>query len=360
MASLLWRVEQARLRRRCRIARGLRSTAAAVAGAPSTGRVDLAVAKVQRQQPRRARVAPRAISVLPARLGHPDEAALDSGRSGWASSAIRHSDASCSASARDALVDQLAAKPAGDEVQVGARMARARGERARQPLAELVEPLRQRREQRLRLAASGRRSARSARGRARRGATGIAARDAASSASCANSSARTGTAISAAAVGVGARRSAAKSISVVSVSWPTAEISGIGDSAAARTTSSSLNAHRSSIEPPPRATISRSGRGSIDGEAADRRRDLRRRALALDRHRPDDDMRRAAVLEPVEDVADHRAGRRGDDADHPRQERQLALARGVEQPFGGQRPAALSSSAISAPSPASSIRSTTI
>ena len=38
---------------------------------------------------------------------------------------------------------------------------------------------------------------------------------------------RTGTAISAAAVGVGARRSAAKSISVVSVSWPTAEISGM-------------------------------------------------------------------------------------------------------------------------------------
>ncbi len=39
-------------------------------------------------------------------------------------------------------------------------------------------------------------------------------------------SARTGTAISAAAVGVGARRSAAKSVNVVSVSWPTAEISG--------------------------------------------------------------------------------------------------------------------------------------
>ena len=43
----------------------------------------------------------------------------------------------------------------------------------------------------------------------------------------ASRSARTGTAISAAAVGVGARRSEAKSISVVSVSWPTAEISGM-------------------------------------------------------------------------------------------------------------------------------------
>ena len=53
---------------------------------------------------------------------------------------------------------------------------------------------------------------------------------------------RTGTAISAAAVGVGARRSAAWSISVVSVSWPTAEINGIRLAAAARTTTSSLNA----------------------------------------------------------------------------------------------------------------------
>ena len=42
-----------------------------------------------------------------------------------------------------------------------------------------------------------------------------------------SSSERTGTAISAAAVGVGARRSEAKSISVVSVSCPTAEISGM-------------------------------------------------------------------------------------------------------------------------------------
>ena len=76
------------------------------------------------------------------------------------------------------------------------------------------------------------------------------------------SSARTGTAISAAAVGVGARRSAAKSISVVSVSCPTAEISGIALAAAARTTISSLNGIRSSRLPPPRATISRSGRGT--------------------------------------------------------------------------------------------------
>ncbi len=73
------------------------------------------------------------------------------------------------------------------------------------------------------------------------------------------SSARTGTAISAAAVGVEARRSEAKSISVTSVSWPTAEIMGILLAAVALTTNSSLNAHRSSRLPPPRATIIKSG-----------------------------------------------------------------------------------------------------
>ena len=78
----------------------------------------------------------------------------------------------------------------------------------------------------------------------------------------ATSSTLTGTAISAAAVGVGALRSAAKSISVVSVSCPTADITGIELSATARTTTSSLKHQRSSRLPPPRATISKSGRWS--------------------------------------------------------------------------------------------------
>ena len=72
---------------------------------------------------------------------------------------------------------------------------------------------------------------------------------------------RTGTANSAAALGVGARMSETKSINVVSVSWPTAEIRGISEAAAARATISSLNPQRSSMEPPPRATISKSGLG---------------------------------------------------------------------------------------------------
>src|SRR5215470_11760774 len=49
---------------------------------------------------------------------------------------------------------------------------------------------------------------------------------------------------------------------VMPVSWPTAEMSGIMLAAAARTTISSLNDHRSSSEPPPRATMIKSGRGS--------------------------------------------------------------------------------------------------
>ena len=61
--------------------------------------------------------------------------------------------------------------------------------------------------------------------------------------------------------GVGARRSDTKSISVVSVSWPTAEITGIGQAATVRARASSLNGQRSSIDPPPRATIRTSGRG---------------------------------------------------------------------------------------------------
>ncbi len=69
-------------------------------------------------------------------------------------------------------------------------------------------------------------------------------------------------AISAAAVGVGARRSETKSIRVVSVSCPTAEISGMALAAAARARASSLNGQRSSTDPPPRATISTSGRPS--------------------------------------------------------------------------------------------------
>ena len=180
------------------------------------------------------------------------------------------------------------------------------------------------------------------------------------------SSARTGTAISAAAVGVGARRSAAKSISVTSVSWPTAEISGMKLAAAARTTISSLNDHRSSSEPPPRATMIRSGRGSAPCsgkrvEAVDRGGDFGGRALALHFHRPDQNAARKAVGEPMQDVADHGAGRRGDDADHRRQITAAAVC-ALRRTDLRRRASCLRSSrsAISAPRPAGSSVSTMI
>jgi len=75
-------------------------------------------------------------------------------------------------------------------------------------------------------------------------------------------SSRSGTTISAAADGVGARTSAAKSASVTSTSWPTPHTTGSGWATTARTTRSSLNAHRSSSEPPPRARIVSAGASS--------------------------------------------------------------------------------------------------
>ncbi|KAG1322238.1 hypothetical protein G6F61_015201 [Rhizopus arrhizus] len=63
-----------------------------------------------------------------------------------------------------------------------------------------------------------------------------------------------GTSSSAATDGVGARRSAAKSLRLKSVSWPTADTTGVRLAAIARASASSLNAHRSSSEPPPRVS----------------------------------------------------------------------------------------------------------
>ncbi len=58
--------------------------------------------------------------------------------------------------------------------------------------------------------------------------------------------------------GVGALRSATKSAMVKSTSCPTAEITGIFESNIALATHSSLNAQRSSSDPPPLPTISTS------------------------------------------------------------------------------------------------------
>ena len=76
-------------------------------------------------------------------------------------------------------------------------------------------------------------------------------------------SSKTGTASSAAADGVGARTSAAKSVSAQSISCPTADTVGIEDAATARTTASSEKGKRSSSEPPPRPTMRTSARENI-------------------------------------------------------------------------------------------------
>jgi len=63
-------------------------------------------------------------------------------------------------------------------------------------------------------------------------------------------------------LGGGRRRGSAQigheSAIVKSVSWPIAEITGGSDAAMARATASSLKVHKSSSDPPPRATITTS------------------------------------------------------------------------------------------------------
>ena len=117
----------------------------------------------------------------------------------------------------DAIIDQFAPKPAGDQVHVGTRASRTRGERTRQPLAKLVDPLHRGREDRLRLGPAADCQVIALAPALDPPRQALRPRSA-SSLSCASSSERTGTAISAAPVGVGARRSDAWSINVVSVS----------------------------------------------------------------------------------------------------------------------------------------------
>ena len=76
-------------------------------------------------------------------------------------------------------------------------------------------------------------------------------------------------------------------------------------------------------------------------EAGDGGGDIGGGAVALHAHRPDQHVARETVGQTMQNVANDRAGRRGDDADHRRQMRQELLARFVEQPLGGQPPLAL-------------------
>ncbi len=73
-------------------------------------------------------------------------------------------------------------------------------------------------------------------------------------------------------------------------------------------------------------------------ESNDRPLDLLHRTIALHPDRPEQHMARETVRNAVQHVADHRARRRSDDADHIRQEGNRLLALGGEQPFGGELP----------------------
>ncbi len=106
---------------------------------------------------------------------------------------------------------------------------------------------------------SSRRSAATSRTAAPRSPRTRSSRRARLARSAASASARSGTTSSAAADGVGARTSAAKSASVTSTSCPTPHTTGTGCATIARTTRSSLNDHRSSSDPPPRARIVTAG-----------------------------------------------------------------------------------------------------
>jgi hypothetical protein len=106
-------------------------------------------------------------------------------------------------------------------------------------------------------------------------------------------------------------------------------------SAIARATTSSLKLHRSSIEPPPRHTISTSH--PAGARPCDRLGDLLGRALSLHRHRIQHHAHvRRAPPQRRQDVAQRRRLRTGDDADGAREQRQRALALFVEQALGPQ------------------------
>ena len=135
---------------------------------------------------------------------------------------------------------------------------------------------------------------------------------------------RSGTAASAACVGVEHATAATSSISVRSVWWPTDAMTGTRSSATVRHSVSSQNANRSASEPPPRATTIdldlRAG-GQVLQRAGDRRRGV---AVLHRRERPHDAARpsRGGATRPH--VVARLAVLAADDADRARQRRPRA------------------------------------
>ena len=139
--------------------------------------------------------------------------------------------------------------------------------------------------------------------------------------------------ISAAADGVGARRSATKSAIVTSVSWPTAEITGTA-------TEHDRPRHDFLVERPQVLNRASAPADDDDVDARDvpecfqRACDLDRCPLALHTGRSDHNLGTGvAAPEHLEDVADGGAVERGDDANLAGECRQRPLPCGVEETF---------------------------
>ena len=152
----------------------------------------------------------------------------------------------------------------------------------------------------------------------------------------ARSSAMSGTTRRAAAVGVDARTSAARSQSGVSCSWPTADTTGtvhVGDRA-----HDALVGERQQILEAAAAAREHDHVGAAPAQLADRGRDRGRRARAL--HVRLGDERRCAggkrCVMRGEHVALGGSVVAGDEPDQPREARQRPLARRREQPLAGE------------------------
>ena len=148
-----------------------------------------------------------------------------------------------------------------------------------------------------------------------------------------------GTAVSAAWVGVEQLTAATSSISVRSVWWPTDAMTGTRSSATVRHSVSSQKAKRSASEPPPRATTTTST-SSDGGQVLQRAGDGRRGVAVLHRgegpHHPPGP---AAAVQAGEHVVARLAALAGHHADAARQRRARQALLGLEQPLGRQRPA---------------------
>ncbi len=144
------------------------------------------------------------------------------------------------------------------------------------------------------------------------------------------------TTISAAADGVGARTSAAKSAIVKSTSWPTAEMMGTGEAGDGSRDRFVVERPQIFDRPAP-APDDHDIDAGHPNDVPDAAGNVGRGALALHTRRANDEMGiRVAAAEYLDDVANRRAVERRDDADFAGQRRQRAFTRRIEESFGLQ------------------------